>query len=314
MTSLTLLRHFGEHAGRITSLAYSPRGDRITCGYQDGGVVSWDVATGTPHATYAEHGASSTNPILSVAYSPDGELLAATNLGYYPVHGERAVHVWRMTDDTLVYQLGGFRYWVYAVAFSPDGALLAVGGDDRWVKLYDLQSGKECGPALPQLSYSVSALAFSPHGRQLVAGCDGSQIKIWNLDAGSEQGIVEGHVEWTWALAFHPSGESFASGGEDGSIFLWDAVTARRLRDVNEHLISPGAWGDDAVSSLAFNPPGTFLANANAGHTVALWDTTTGEPVAAVHHDGVRSVAFSPDGALLASGGDHGGNLWQVGK
>jgi WD40 repeat protein len=106
------------------------------------------VAAGRSRATHAEHATSYTDFILCVAYSPDGALLAATNLGYYPARRERTVYIWRTTDESLAYTLGGFRYQVYAVAFTADGALLAVGGDDRWVKLYDVQSGEERGPTL----------------------------------------------------------------------------------------------------------------------------------------------------------------------
>jgi WD40 repeat protein len=245
------------------SLAYSPHGDSITCGYQDGGVVSWDVATGTPRATYAEHAASYTDPILCVAYSPNGALLAGTNLGYYAARMKRAAYVWRTTDHALAYKLGGFRYWVYAVAFSADGVLLAVGGDDRWVKLYDVQSGEERGPTLPQLPYSVSSLAFSPQGRLLVAGCDGSQMKFWDLDAGAEERTVQGHFEWTWALAFHPSGSLVASGGEDGVIILWDSRTAQRVQILRRPDPTRGRWSGNSVNSLSFNPQGTLLASAS---------------------------------------------------
>jgi WD40 repeat protein len=118
MPHIKPLRPLGDHASRVSALAYSPDGDSITCGYRDGGVVSWDVATGRSHATYAEHAASSTDPILSVAYSPDGALLAAANLDYDAARRERAAHIWHTATAGLAYTLGGFRYWVYAIAFT----------------------------------------------------------------------------------------------------------------------------------------------------------------------------------------------------
>jgi WD40 repeat protein len=262
------------HPSRVSALAYSPGGDSIACGYQEGGVVSWDVATGGSRATYVEHATSYTDFVLSMAYSPDG-----------------------------------FRYPVYAVAVTSDGALLAVGGDDRTVKLYDVQSGEECGPTLPRLPYSVSSLAFRPRSRLLVAGCDGCEMRLWNLDAGAEERTIEGHVEWTSALAFPPSGSILASGGEDGAIILRDAATAQRIREVRSDKV-----GKDWVISLAFNPRGTLLARASAERVVELWDTGTSERVTVVQHAGVRSVVFSPDGALLASGGNDGVKLWQIGQ
>lgn len=316
MTSITLLRTLGDHPSRIMALAYSPRGDSVTCGYQNGGVVSWDVATGTPRATYAEDSTSYSDPIRCVAYSPDGALLVGTNLGDYPDHMEWAVHVWRTTDHTLAYKLGSSPYWVDAAAFSADGALLAVGGHDCLVKLYDVQSGEERGPALPKLANWVSSLAFSPQGRLLVAGGGGSQMKFWNLDAGAEERTIEGHVEWTWALAFHPSGSLVASGGMDGELFLWDAGTAQREHILKRHDPTSDRGLGNPVFSLTFNPQGTLLASASAEQGVELWDMATFERVALVQHEGVgsvRSVAFSPDGALLASGGDQGVMLWQIG-
>lgn len=310
---IRLLRTLDARVSRVSALAFSPRGDSITCGYQDGGVVSWDLTTDTSQTVYAEHSTTYTDPVLCVAYSPDGTLLAATNLGYYPARRERVVYVWRTNDHALAYTLGGFRYPVYAVAFRADGRLLAVAGDDRVVKLYEAHSGAERHLAPAQLRTSVSSLAFSPTRGLLVAGCDGSEMHVWDVDTASEDHLLEGHVEWTTALVFAPSGLQFASGGEDGEIILWDAATMQRLRAVERPAVSSAWWwGEDAVSSLAFNPAGTLLASARANDCVELWDPTSGQRVSAAHHEGVRRVAFSPDGAQLASGGNAGVRLWRI--
>ncbi|MEU5080629.1 MULTISPECIES: caspase, EACC1-associated type [Streptomyces] len=108
------------------------------------------------------------------------------------------------------------------------------------------------------------------------------------------------------AVAYAPDGRLVAGGSEDGSIYLWNAATAERVRILSGH--------SDRITSLAFDPGSSTLASASDDKTVRLWDLSSGESRHTLSHPGqVYSVAFSPDGGTLVSGGQGDAvRLWSV--
>ena len=114
-------------------------------------------------------------------------------------------------------------------------------------------------------------------------------------------------------MAFSPDGKLLASGGGDGTVWLWNPATGRRVAGPL-HATSSARYGAPGV---AFSPDGKLLASAGGDGTVRLWNPATGQPVGAPIPAGAQTcvvaVAFSPDGKLLASAGADGTvRLWQV--
>jgi len=194
---------------------------------------------------------------------------------------------------------------VEAVAFSPDGQLLASCTAGREIWLWHLNQEtpgwvlKEGGPAF--------SLVFSPKGNLLVAGSTDGRIGKWRMPEGSWIGALEGHQGSVFSLAFSPDGALLASGGQDRIVRVWHIETGQTLRTLAGHT----AW----VRSVAFSPDGQTLASGSDDHTVRLWRVADGAPLRTLegHTAGVWSVAFSPDGQVLASGSnDHTVRLWRV--
>jgi WD40 repeat protein len=196
----------------------------------------------------------------------------------------------------------------YALSFSPDGGLVAVGDAQKRIQLWDVKTGQQRGSLRGHGTY-VMSLTFSPDGRLLASAGDDNSIKIWDIESGQEIHDLMGHITPVTALAFSPDGSLLASGSVQFSttIMLWDVASGEARRTLVDHT--------DNINDLAFSPDGTLLASASADRTARIWRVKSGQVLHTLtgQSDPVYALAFSPDGTLLATSGDDGGiRLWDV--
>jgi len=237
--------------------------------------------------------------IGSVAFSPDGQLLATGNAS-----GE--IHLWQVADGRQLMSCQGHSGWVRSVAFSPDGTILASASSDQTIRLWDISSG-HCLKELRQHSSWVRSVAFSPDGTILASGSGDYTIKLWQVHTGECFKTLQGHHHWVWSVAFSPDGQSLVSGSEDRTLKLWDVSTGECLHTLEGHTL----W----VRSVVFSPDGSAIASGGGDNTIKLWDleTLTCLQTFQGHSHRVRSVVFSPRGDMLASGsGDYTVKLWDI--
>jgi hypothetical protein len=199
---------------------------------------------------------------------------------------------------------------VASLKFSPDGALLAVGGY-REVRLIDPSSGKELATLSGHADY-VRSIAFSPDGKMLAAGGGPPQrsgeIKIWDVQSHQLLKTMQGHKDCIYSVAWSPDGKIIASGSYDKSVKLWDVASGKELKNLQDHI--------DAVFALAFSPDGKHLASASQDRTVKIWDVTSGKRLYTLSDalDGLTGVAYSPSGEHVAAAGyDKTIYVWKVG-
>lgn len=182
----------------------------------------------------------------------------------------------------------------YAIAYSPEGDLLATGGIDRVVRLWDLKTGEE-RQAFDGHRGTVHCLAFTPDGKTLASGSLDKMVRLWDVKTGRERAVLKDHGESVAALAFAPDGKTLASASYDKTIRLWDVATGQRRAILDRH--------KDRVQAVAYSPDGQTLASGGDDKVVCLWDAATGELRHSLTHEGpISAVAFSPDSLLLAVG------------
>jgi WD40 repeat protein/serine/threonine protein kinase len=269
--------------------------------------------------------------IRSVAFSPDGKLLARGSRGVdvFLTRGMTkylyALKLWDAATGKEFLSIKGPASSVSAVAFSPDGKRLASAGgnsDTGELKLWDVASGREVIP-FEGHRFHVWSVAFSPNGKLLASGGSGGhippeniddrssehgEVKLWDATTGKQVKVFKASGRIVMSVAFSPDRKLLASASNDGTVQLWDLATGKVIRPLKGHT--------GAVSSVAFSLDGKRLASGGNDKMVRLWDVASGQEVLTLSHSGpVSSVAFSPDGKRLAGGSSNGTIIiWDASK
>ena len=204
---------------------------------------------------------------------------------------------------------GGAVAPVTALALSPDGSTLAVGGY-RVVRLLDPVTGA-LQKTLTGCADQVQSLAWEASGQRLAAagGVPGEsgEVTIFDLAKNSIQRKLTGHTDVVISVAWRSGTEEIATGSQDKTAALWNVGTGQRLRLLKDHA--------DTVLAVAYSPSGEFLATASADRTAKLYRTKDGVRVAALnaHQDAIVRLAFSPDSKRLITGSaDKTVRIWSV--
>jgi WD40 repeat protein len=282
-------------------------------------------------------------PVVAVAFSPDGKLLATGSYGCVTVWELAAVRpvkvltnvlgtvndlrfspdgsllavaggqpsakgdlrLYSVADWKLLASLGGHQDVVFSVSFSPDGKRLASGSFDKTVRVWDVATRK-VELSLTGHSDFVYAVAFSPDGKWLVSASKDRSVKLVDAATGTSRFTFSGMEQEVLAVAVSPDGKSVVSSGFESGLHWWDPQTGKSVRVQNGHGV--------AVHEVCFSKDGNLVASAGADKTVRLWRGQDGAPVKALTVGSVvYATAISPDGKRVASGSFDGlVRLWDV--
>jgi WD40 repeat protein len=275
--------------GIVSSVNFSPDGQTIVSGGEDGTVKLWN-RDGSERVTLKGH----QDRVSSVNFSPDGQTIVSGG-------EDGTVKLWNR-DGSERATLKANRSIVTSVNFSPDGQTIVSGGYDGTVKLWNVNGNERA--TLEANQGIVTSVNFSPDGQTIVSGGADGTVKLWNRD-GSERVTLKGHQGRVWNVNFSPDGQTVVSGGADGMVKLWNI-------DGSERATLKGHR--DRVNNVNFSPDGQTIVSGGEDDTVKLWNIDGSERVTLKGHQvSVLSVNFSRDGQTIVSGGFDGTvKLWNV--
>lgn len=240
-----------------------------------------------------------TGKVLSIAFSPDGRLLASGSV-------DNTLRLWRVEDWSLLRTMPGHAFPVLELSFSPSGAILATGSTDGLLRIWQVSNGSLYKTLSGHAGW-ITALAYSPNSRYLASAADDFTIRLWRLSDYRQALVIDEGMSGINDLAYSSDGEQLAWAEENGTVRVWS--------------ISRTAW--DKLLTGPNQPARTvnFLTNNNwlaAGYDdghIRIWSLDDGNLLldVAAHIGAINAVATSLDGRWLVSASrDEPLKLWRI--
>jgi RNA polymerase sigma factor (sigma-70 family) len=287
------------HTGPVRAIAFTPDSKKLASGGMDASVFLWDAEKGTVVREYRPMQVKA-----PWAMQPPGQQQPAA---------------------AIAFQAKQCEMWpIQALAFSPSGKTLAVGGIDCCILTFETDTGKMLNRYAGHYErpgggdvMGVLSIAFSPDGNTLVSGGADARVRLWNV-ADAEEQAFGGHRFGIASIAFSLDGKTLATGGRDQAVYLWDAVTGQQVRRLHAPTHGQGS-NQVSAAMVRYSPDGKILAAAGDDGHIRLWDAQTSRELSSLG-DGKEkfvSVQWLADSRRLISvsqGLETIVRLWDIGS
>jgi len=306
------------HRGSVEQVLFTPDGESLASFDDKAAVKMWEVSTGKALRGFAPRGKNigpgalattyGARRVESIAFDASGAWLAEA-----ATEPSRAssLRIWNAADASEKLLVTDSAHNVRAVAFSPDGKLLAANEStaDRLghkITFFDAASGERLGE-LRDDRLAANKLAFTPDGTWLISA-GGREMRLWDVAERKLRHAVTCHKDSIQSIAVSPDGQLVATCSRKDDIKIWKVAGGTLEREIEEA-------GQEGVLAVAFSPSGRTLASGGVDKRVKLWKVASGKERETLwaHVDRVTCVAFSPDGKTLATGSrDKTILLWDI--
>ena len=327
-----LLRTLEGHVNYVHSLAFSPDGQSLASASWDHTVRIWNLDGELLHTLKGHY-----SPVYSLAFSPDSQTLASAGAG-------KTIKLWNFKEELpstfeeenytinlkfsldsktiiassynttkflslkgkLLKILPPLEGATIAVSLSPDNQIIATGGRDGIIKLWNING--ELLHTLKSHTINVFSVDIGSDNQIVASGSRDGTIKLWKIDGNGELlhiRTLRGHTNYGYSVDISSDGKTVVSGSKDGTVKLW-SIKGELLKTLRGH--------SDSVNAVQFSPNSQIIASASDDRTVKLWSkqgqltrTLTG------HSFNVKKVIFSSDGQIIISKGKFGTiKLWNL--
>jgi WD40 repeat protein len=256
------IRVFLGHTGPVTSVTFSPNGRFALSGSNDNTLRLWDISTGKRIEVFIGH----EHFVTSIALSPDSRFILSggldNTLRLWDVATGKQERIFKWTFKR--YFEDGYNDYINSVAFSPDGKFAISGSNEKTIRLWDVDTGKELRVFrgfFTGHTGAVNSVSFSPDGKYILSGGSDNKLRLWDLDTVRQIKIFSGHTGAINSITFSPDGKYALSGSNDGSMRLWNIGSGQEISSF--YHFNNGEW-------MTILPDG-YYANSPEGGPLLYW-------------------------------------------
>ncbi len=281
-----------DHTGAVAALNFSPNGRILASGgdYGDGNIKLYEVAQDGRSVKLLSSFNSQHNTVAELSFSPDSKILRSFG-------SEGKIKFWDVSGAQAK-EIGSFEVPdALGINFSRDGKLVVTGHSDNTIKVWDISSSKGV-PVTTLTGHTdrVYGVCLSPDGKTLVSGSDDKTVRIWDIASRKELNNFT-HTTIVRSVAYNPNGLTVTGVSYDNTLKIWEVSSGKEVKSVS-----------GVGETMTFNGDGKLLVSSESATSVVVRDSTTLQPVQTFKgsNANVTSLAYSPDGKLIATASTEG--------